>query len=334
MFESWIPDHDVEKGEAAARIMLSLGKNFISKDIQVVRGCLTVIDDLAGDFFEPEILSKEILLTCAAFEAPNPSDSLKNFVTDAIDWIKTNDQYAWDDDNYTYLRDAIDYASSEQGNFELRIEAMKREALFPILQANIDKRLEGYADFLCSESVDEQEFDYERGQMVRLIMDYESLRPNIAKELKARILQNNDPSAVKTFNSIVSGSQFLKAVYGQTTMLTTIDELIQFIQSNADLDNDNVGFTTYDFSRIRFAKNLNDDQKTALKGLLRKYGIEVDSELGDNELQFEMDRLVYRRSEGNDMRKLIEFLREANKIMEVNGFGTGIDFKLRRLTPP
>jgi hypothetical protein len=150
--------------------------------------------------------------------------------------------------------------------------------------------------------------------------------------MKERLLQQKEPSVDKTFNSIVSGSQFLKAIYGQSTMITTIDELIQFIQSNADLDNHNVGFTTFMISWIRFVKNLNDDQKTELKGLLRKYGIEKDSESSDNELQFEMDSLVYRGNEGNDMRKLVEFLKETDKIIEINGFGTGVDFKLRRLT--
>jgi hypothetical protein len=332
MFESWIPNDDVAKGEGAARIMLQVGKDFIFKDIKVVRDCLGAIDNLAGDAFYPEILSKEILLTCAAFEAPNPSDALKNFAKEATDWIKTNDQYAWDDENYTYLRDAIDYASWEQGNFDLNIDAMKREFLYPSLEKNIDERLEDYANFLSSEVISGNGFDYERGQMVRLILDYQSLRPNIAQALKERLLQQKEPSVDKTFNSIVSGSQFLKAIYGQSTMITTIDELIQFIQSNADLDNHNVGFTTFMISWIRFVKNLNDDQKTELKGLLRKYGIEKDSELSDNELQFEMDSLVYRGNEGNDMRKLVEFLKETDKIIEINGFGTGIDFKLRRLT--
>ncbi len=334
MFESWIPDDDVQKGESAARIILNLGRSFLSKDMQVVRGCLMAIDNLAGDFFAPEILSKEILLTCAAFEAPNPSDALKNFVKEATDWIKTNDQYAWDDENHTYLRDAIDYASWEQSNFDLNTDGMKREVLYPVLLENIDKRIEDFANLLSSEVISENGFDYERGQMVRLVLDYESLRPNIAQELKERLLQQKDPPVDKTFNSIVSGSQFLKEVYGQATMITTIDELIQFIQSNADLDNHKVGFTTFSISWIRFVKSLNDDQKTATKGLLRKYGIEEDSQLGDNELQFEMDKLVYRKNEGNDMRKLIEFLRETNKIVEINGFGTGIDFNLRRLTPP
>ena len=61
-------DFDLEKGEKAAKVLLRTALDFLDRDIKVVKDCLTGIDNIAGDFFEPEILSKEILLASAIDE--------------------------------------------------------------------------------------------------------------------------------------------------------------------------------------------------------------------------------------------------------------------------
>jgi len=80
LFGSWVPNYDVEKGEKAAKVMLRLGMDFLDKDLSVSEDCLTAIDNLAGDMFEPEILSKEILLGAKAFQKLTENPRVQDFV--------------------------------------------------------------------------------------------------------------------------------------------------------------------------------------------------------------------------------------------------------------
>ncbi len=334
MLETWLKSEDVSKGESAAEIMVNLGKEFLSKDLKVVQDCLAAIDNLAGDYFAPEILSKEILLTCAAFEIMEPPKRVEKFVEQAVDWIRINDQYAWDARIYTYLRDAIDYAKFEQEKFDLNIAKLKADYLDSILEGNIDSQVENYAEYITGEIVPSEDLSFKIEDLILLINAYESVRPTVAAEIGERISNKGKSRGEEIFKRIISESNFLKAVYGNGQMITTLDELIRFIESSADLDNQRIGFTTFGFSWIEFVRNIRDDEKASIKELLKKYRIKGDPELENDRLSFMMDDLVYVGEGQHEMRQLISFLREINKIVEIRGFSTDFDFRLRRLTAP
>ncbi len=314
--------------------MVNLGKEFLSKDLKVVQDCLAAIDNLAGDYFAPEILSKEILLTCAAFEIMEPPKRVEKFVEQAVDWIRINDQYAWDARIYTYLRDAIDYAKFEQEKFDLNIAKLKADYLDSILEGNIDSQVENYAEYITGEIVPSEDLSFKIEDLILLINAYESVRPTVAAEIGERISNKGKSRGEEIFKRIISESNFLKAVYGNGQMITTLDELIRFIESSADLDNQRIGFTTFGFSWIEFVRNIRDDEKASIKELLKKYRIKGDPELENDRLSFMMDDLVYVGEGQHEMRQLISFLREINKIVEIRGFSTDFDFRLRRLTAP
>jgi len=132
LFESWVPDYNVKKGEKASEVLLRLGCDFLNKDLAVTEACFTCIDNLAGDMFEPEILSKEIIFGAYVYEQKSKDSAVKEFLKCIVESIQTNDQYAWDDENYTYLMDSIRYAKSEQNKYSTNIEAFKNQYLLPI----------------------------------------------------------------------------------------------------------------------------------------------------------------------------------------------------------
>jgi hypothetical protein len=183
MFESWVPLDDVERGKKAAKIMLKLAVDFLDKDLVVARDCAIAIDNLAEDMFEPEILSKEILLASHVFGKSLKEPRLQEFVENLSDWIKVNDEYAWDADIKTYLRDSIDYAEWEHKNYAVSIDQFKTEVLYPELQQTIDQQIEGYVDFLL-ESEPREDISFEAEELVKTIRAYEFLRPDIATKFK------------------------------------------------------------------------------------------------------------------------------------------------------
>lgn len=138
LFSSWVPKYDIEKGEKAAKVMLRLGMEFLDKDLSVSENCLIAIDNLAGDMFEPEILSKEILLCASAYNKSSGNPQLQEFVKQYTDWIRINDEYSWDAGIKTYLRDSIKYATWEQEKYGITVEPYKRKFLLPAFDVNID----------------------------------------------------------------------------------------------------------------------------------------------------------------------------------------------------
>jgi Domain of unknown function (DUF4062) len=328
MFESWVPLDDVEIGEKAAKVMLKLAIDFLDKDLEVVRDCSMTIDDLAGDFFEPEILSKEILLAARAFEMSVKDQRLHEFTENLSDWIKVNDQYAWDADIKTYLRDSIDYAQWEHKNYSINLDQFKIKVLYPELQQTIDKQIEGYVDFLL-ESESHEDTSFEGEELVKTIRAYEFLRPEIAKEIQARILSTGDHPLQDKFDRIIHSSKLLGAVYGKSQMVTTFDELVRFLEANSDTENLGIGLTTFGLAMINFTRKPSDIEKESLNQIARKYGVE-DLELGTQKFTFEMDHLVYLSEGQYDMTKLTSFLKEVHAIIEIESFSSDVEFRLRR----
>jgi hypothetical protein len=328
MFESWVPLDDVEIGEKAAKVMLKLAIDFLDKDLEVVRDCSMTIDDLAGDFFEPEILSKEILLAARVFEMSVKDQRLHEFSENLSDWIKVNDQYAWDADIKTYLRDSIDYAQWEHKNYSTNLDQFKTKVLYSELQQTIDKQIEGYVDFLL-ESESHEDTSFEGEELVKTIRAYEFLRPEIAKEIQARILSTGDHPLQDKFDRIIHSSKLLGAVYGKSQMVTTFDELVRFLEANSDTENLGIGLTTFGLAMINFTRKPIDIEKESLNQIARKYEVE-DLELGTQKFTFEMNHLVYLSEGQYDMTKLTSFLKEVHAIIEIESFSSDVEFRLRR----
>lgn len=332
MLGSWVPLSDVERGEKAAKIMVKLAMDFLETDVKIAEACVIAIDNLAGDMFEPEILSKEILLAAYAFEKAKEKSELQSFVDGLSSDIRINDTYAWDAEIETYLRDSIAYADWEQTTFGISLGRFRDEILYPGLQQTIDEQIQNYADFFTDNETDDQDLSYETQLLARRILAYEFLRPEIAKEIRSKVLETGSSTAQKTFEKMIHRSPFLKAIYGDSEMITTFDGLLKFFESNADRENLGIGLTTYNFAMIDFTSKLKDSDKEALRGIAQKFGVSEDLELLDQGLTFEMDSLVYLgEGQGNDMKKLAPFLSEVNAVLEIKRFSTGVEFGLRSL---
>jgi len=131
LFSCWVPLYDIEQGEKAAKVMLRLGIDFLDKHVPISEDCLVAIDNLAGDMFEPEILSKEILLCAHALQKIPENPKLKDFVETYSEWIKINDEYAWEAENFTYLIESMKYAKSEESKYEVNTDKLNQEFLLP-----------------------------------------------------------------------------------------------------------------------------------------------------------------------------------------------------------
>jgi len=329
LFGSWVPNYDVEKGEKAAKVMLRLGMDFLDKDLSVSEDCLTAIDNLAGDMFESEILSKEILLGAKAFQESTENPRLQGFVEQSVDWIRINDQYAWDASIKTYLRDSIKYAEWEQEKFEISVENFKQKYLLPALKQNINETTEEYLKFLAElESEGDEDVSFPAEELASMILSYEFLRPNIAGEIAKLVTKTKNPYVINIFKRIVDSSNFLRKIYGESDMITTFEELIRFLETSSDLQNLGVGLTTYNFTMIDFLRKLKKEDEKILMEIAKKYGIEEDFEVTDCGIHFQMDYLVYKNRQ-NDMKRLIEFLKELNSKFKLKNFSTGITFELR-----
>jgi hypothetical protein len=329
LLSCWVPLYDVEQGEKAAKVMLRLGIDFLNKDVSISKGCLIAIDNLAGDMFEPEILSKEILLCACAFQKAPKNPKLQDFVETYSEWIRINDEYAWDDDNKTYLRDSIWYAEWEQEKYEINLETFKEKFLLPALEQNISKDIHEFVDFLGElESEGDEDISFPAEELSKMILAYEFLRPNIADEIAELVTETKNQYVINIFKRIVNSGNFLRKIYGESDMVTNFEELIRFLKTSSDLENLGVGVTTYDFTMIDFVRKLKKEDERALIEIAKKYDIEEGFEVTEHGIQFEMDYLVY-KSKQNNMKRLIEFLEELNAKFKVKNFSTGITFELR-----
>lgn len=332
LFGSWVPSYDIEKGENAARVMLSLGIDFFDKDLAISKDCFVAIDNLAGDMFEPEILGKEILLGASAFQKMTENPELRDFVEQLVDWIRINDQYAWDADVKTYLRDSIQYAEWEQEKYGIHMEAFKQKYLLLALEQNINESIKGYIQFLGElESEGDEDLTFPAEELASLILAYEFLRPKIADEIRERVIETKNPYIIKLFKRILHNNNFLMNIYEKSEMITTFDELIKFFENNSDMKNLGVGVTTYNFATVDFRRKLKGEEKEALKKIAQKYGLQEELEVTDQGIAFEMDHLVYLGHNQYSMGKLMDFLNEINSILGIASFSTGITFKLREI---
>jgi hypothetical protein len=330
MMDSWAPEHNVEKAERASKLLLRLGVDFFHQDLSVTELCASAIDDLASDMFEPEILSKEILLAAYAYGETQARSTEKElaFVDQLVDSIRVNDEYAWDALYKSYFIDSLGLAFAEKENYGIDLRDITVRFLYSSINKNINQQIQGFVDFLESEVKNkEHDYSFDAEELVQMIMAYESVRPDIAREIEKRIL-GSDTDTQGIFIRLIDSSTVLTKIYKGTDMITTFDELMTFLETNSDFENVSLGVTAFGVTIIYFRRPLTESEMQRVKDLASTYDIGEELELDRDQLLFEVDRLVYKDGRHN-MRKLLDFLRDLSSIAMVRSVATGINFDLR-----
>lgn len=331
LFESWVPKYDVERGERGAKVLLKLALKFLDEDLAISEGCFTSIDNLAGDMFEPEILSKEVILGAVVLQKKSKSIEMENFFRKIVDYIKWNDQYAWDDGDYRYLIESLKWAEADQSDYSVDIRRFKEGYLFPIIEHNINKNIDDFVEFLSSAEYDKESREFAGGQLCDFILSYGSFDPKIQKRIRGKIAQRKNTALNDEFNMIIGGKNFLKKVFRGSEMITTLEELIRFLEKSSDIDNVGIGVTTYGSSWVRFDRKLDKKEKKDLEEIAKKYKLNKGLlEIEEQSITFEMDHLVYLGNNKHDMKQLIQFLNEIKRF-SIKSITTGITFELREL---
>jgi hypothetical protein len=214
MFESWIPRYDVERAGKAAKVLLRLGIEFLTKDLSVTRQCAIAIHNLASDMFEPEVLAKEIILAACAYERTESIPGIGGLIDELLESIGDNDQEAWSDGVNTYLSDSIKCAHTEREQYRVDMSRFEEELLNPVLQHNIDANIRGYVESLKDiEDEGRESLKLARAELVDLISDYGPIRPAVADDIRKRILEMKDQKVERAFGRIVSRSKTLRRTY-------------------------------------------------------------------------------------------------------------------------
>lgn len=331
MMESWAPEHNVEKAERACKLLLRLGVDFFHQDLSVTELCASAIDDLASDMFEPEILSKEILLAAYAYGETQERSTEKElaFVNQLVDWITVNDEYAWDALYKSYFIDSMGFAFAEKETYGIDLRDITLHFLHSSINKNINQQIQGFVDFLETQVKNgENDYSFAAEELLQMIMAYESVRPDIARDIEKRIFRSNTETQA-VFIRLIDSSRILTKIYKGTDMITTFDEMMTFLETNSDFENVSLGVTAFGVTIIYFRRPLTESEMQRVKDLATTYDIGEDLELDRDQLLFEVDRLVYKDGQHN-MRKLLDFLKDLSSITMVRSVATGINFDLRR----
>lgn len=328
--KTWTSDYDIDKAEKCCDILLRLGSDFLDKDLIIAKDCLNQIDNAAGDMFEPEILSREIIFGAIVAKKKNENKEMNEFFKTIVNYIRWNDEYACDEGDFSYLLGGLDYAESIQNEYGVDIKELKKDYMLPIVQQHMNEKIDGYVGYLTSEEYDKTYREFEVEELVKLILSFERINPKVSDEINERIKKAKNKDLEREFNEIIRQNNFLRKVFRGSKMITTLKELINFLKESSDLSNLGVGITTYGPSWIDFQSKLNDRDKEDLKKLAKKWKISDDSEfeIEDTRMSFLMDSIVYIEKK-NRMERLILFLEDINKRFKVKSITTGISFYFR-----
>jgi hypothetical protein len=282
--------------------------------------------------FEPEILSKEILFCAVAYQKSKGNPKLQDFVKQYSEWIGINEEYSWDGDTKSYLRDSIEYAEGEQYKYDLNIKSFKTNVLLPIYESIIDSQIEEYEHFLeetISESGDREDTSFEAEDLSKMILAYEPYHPTFAFEVRERVIETNEKNIIAFFNEIVNSSNFLTKIYAGSNMISTFGEFINFLEKSIDKENLGVGITAHSVAIISFRIKLNPNQKSELEDMMRKLGLHEMLKITDESIKFEVDSLVHSERGGFNMEKLVKLLKDVNSKNKISSFSSGINFDFR-----
>ena len=212
IINSWF-QHNINRGEQASKILLRLGMKYTNIDIAITEDCYKSIDAMAGDFFVPEIFSKQIIFCSHLYENKNNNVEIERLFNESLYDIQQNDNLSWDAGTFTYLIDSIEYAESEKNVYSIDISNVKKEYLLPILQQNIDLNID-FSDILAKaldEGQDDVKFPAEL--ISKTIRSYKKFRQNIPFEIQSHILKTKNEHVIKFFNEIIDSDTYLVSIY-------------------------------------------------------------------------------------------------------------------------
>lgn len=332
-FETWLSDYDIDKAEKSCDILLRLGIDFIDIDLSVAKDCLGQIDNAAGDMFEPEILSREILFGAVAEKREDESEELKEFFETIVNYIEWNDIYSHDADILDYLINSIEYAKALQEEYNIKIKSFEENYLSGIVEDIKNGKVRSFVDHL-GDLIDEKDDDFNvlfnSEYLEKIILAYGKLYPEIHKEILTEINKKDDQKASILLEKIINANNYLKYVFKGEKMITSIGELIQFIERNSHFEERGVGAGFWGYTSIEFMHPLKNEEKQALKNLANKYDFSdsFEFEVNRHQMSFMMDDLVYKKQEEGS-KKLIQFLKEIDEKIRISNIATGIEFKFR-----
>jgi hypothetical protein len=320
----------IEISEKASEILLKLAINFLSRDISISEDLMRVVDYATEDWPISELMSRQILFGAYLYRKKDASlDKLLKLTTNCIKCNYT------DSFEKGLLLDSINYAKAEQQKYEFEIASYEQAVLIPLLKKEIREDIKGLVSYLEEQVCLHEEISYKfiKSDISQMIMAYQSIEPQIANKIKAKLSHSDYPKELsEAFKRAINSSNLLKSVYKGDFMVTTFAELLKFFESNADLENLGTGITTYGPSWVEFKSKLTPSQKQAVGKVSEKYALSGDGEfeLGDQNLIFLVDTLVYLGDNRHNMQKLIDFLKEIEAIASIQNFVTGMEFKLRQ----
>ena len=187
-----------------------------------------------------------------------------------------------------------------------------------------------YGDLLSS---DEEAYglikaheDFEKKRAMKINLKYLGRKDFFTKEL---IEEREEEIAKAMEEHFLTKSK--EDMGEETEMITNLTEFIKFLERNADLDNLGVGVTTYGISWFEFHQKLDEGGREELMKIAEKYGLTEDDEfeIKDESMTFLMDTIVYPQKR-EDMKRLIQFLREIDDKFKVKALTTEITFGFSR----
>ena len=217
---TWTSDYDVEKAEKSCDILLKLGIDFLDRDLTIAKGCFYQIDYAAGDMFEPEILSREIIFGAIVEKRKNDNEELAEFSETIVDYISWNNRYSHDDNKFDYLICGIKYAEDIQNNYNIDITPFKEICLCEIIREDVHEEINGFIE-LIEENVYETDssidadLQFEAELLELIISNYEKLYPNICHKMFIEIENRKDQNIKDNFYDIINYNYILKDKFKQ-----------------------------------------------------------------------------------------------------------------------
>ena len=111
---------NITMGERCSKLLLLIGRDYLDRDIMASRTCHLAIDNIAGDMFEPEIFSKQIIFGSLVHEQSTSNEKLIDFRDDIINSIISTYEVSFDeygDENYTFLKKSFELAVDDQNEY-------------------------------------------------------------------------------------------------------------------------------------------------------------------------------------------------------------------------
>ena len=212
--DTWTSDYEIERAEKSCDILLKLGIDFLDKDLMIAKDCINQIDNAAGDMFEPEILSREILFGAIVEKRKNENIELAELSETIVDYLSWNNRYSHDDGKFDYLICGIKYAEDIQNNYNIDITSFKENYLLRILEEDKYEEINGYITFIEEKAYETDnsidiDLQFEAELLGLIISSYGRLYPEICQEILIEIENRKNQNLKDNFYEIINYNETL-----------------------------------------------------------------------------------------------------------------------------